>query len=79
MIMRAVPESITPYLVTMLAGFAIAIYGHALKSRLVVAIGILLIFLATALLPIALSIFSDDPAPPGPRVPEAVVAPPVRF
>jgi hypothetical protein len=71
-----VPESITPYLITMVAGFAIGIYGHAAKSRLIVAIGILLVFLATALIPIALNIFSDDPPPPGPRVPEAVVAPP---
>jgi hypothetical protein len=71
-----VPESITPYLITMVAGFAIGIYGHAAKSRLMVAIGILLVFLATALIPIALNIFSDDPPPPGPRVPEAVVAPP---
>jgi hypothetical protein len=63
----------------MLAGFVIGIYGHAMKSRLVVAIGILLVFLATALLPIALNIFSDDPAPPGPRIPEAVVVPPRPF
>ena len=68
------PESLTPYLVIMIAGFAIGIYGHAMKSRLVVAIGILLIFLATALLPLALNIFSDEPQPPGPRVPEARVA-----
>jgi hypothetical protein len=74
-----VPESITPYLITMVAGFAIGIYGHAAKSRLIVAIGILLVFLATALIPIALNIFSDDPPPPGPRVPEALVAPPVPF
>ena len=73
------PESITPYLITMVAGFAIGIYGHAMKSRLVVAIGILLVFLATALIPIALNIFSDDPPPPGPRVPEAVVAAPRAF
>jgi hypothetical protein len=59
----------------MVAGFVIGIYGHAAKSRLIVAIGILLVFLATALIPIALNIFSDDPPPPGPRVPEAVVAP----
>jgi hypothetical protein len=70
-----VPESLTPYLIAMLAGFVIGIYGHAAKSRLLVGIGILLVFLATALIPIALTIFADDPPPPGPRVPEAVVAP----
>ncbi len=73
------PESLTPYLIIMLAGFVIGIYGHAAKSRLVVAIGIFLVFLATALIPIALTIFADDPEPPGPRIPEAVVAPPPRF
>jgi hypothetical protein len=50
-----------------------------MKSRLVVAIGILLVFLATALIPIALTLFADDPPPPGPRVPEAVVVPPAGF
>ena len=73
------PESITPYLIAMLAGFVIGIYGHAAKSRLLVAIGILLVFLATALIPIALTLFSEDPPPPGPRVPEAVVAVPDGF
>ena len=70
------PDSLTPYLVMMIAGFAIGIYGHAMKSRLVVAIGILLVFLATALMPLALNIFSDEPPPPGPRVPEVRLAEP---
>lgn len=71
------PESITPYLVMMLAGFVIGIWGHAMDSRIVVAIGIALVFLATALLPLALNLFSDEPAPPGPRVPQiSLVQPP---
>lgn len=72
------PNSLNPYLVMMLAGFAIGIYGHAMKSRLVVAIGIALVFLATALLPLALNIFSDEPAPPGPRVPQISSVPALR-
>jgi hypothetical protein len=70
-------ESLTPFLVVMLAGFVIGIWGHAMKSRLVVAIGITLVFLATALLPLVLVLFSDEPPPPGPRVPDiSLVAPP---
>jgi len=64
------PESLTPYLVMMVAGFVIGAWGHGMKSKWVVAFGILLIFLATALLPLALVVFSDDPPPPGPKVPE---------
>ena len=70
------PDSLTPYLVMMVAGFVIGIYGHAAKSRLLVAMGVLLIFLATALLPLALNIFSDEPPAPGPRVPEVRLAVP---
>ena len=71
------PDSLGPYLVLMLAGFAIGIYGHAMKSRLVVAIGIALVFLATALLPVALNLLAEEPPPPGPRVPQiSIVSPP---
>jgi hypothetical protein len=70
------PESLTPYLIMMGAGFVIGIWGHGMKSRWVVAFGILLIFLATALLPLALVVLSDEPPPPGPKVPQiSLVAP----
>jgi hypothetical protein len=36
-------------------GFVVGIIGHLAKSRLVVGLGILLVFLATVLIPIALS------------------------
>ncbi len=70
------PESLTPYLVMMVAGFVIAAWGHGMKARWVVAFGILLIFLATALLPLALVLFSEEPPPPGPKVPSASLASP---
>ena len=73
------PESLTPYLVMMGAGFLIGAWGHGMKSRWVVAFGILLIFLATALLPLALVILNEDPAPPGPKVPEISVVSPLGF
>ena len=70
------PESLTPYLVMMVAGFVIGAWGHGMKSKWVVAFGILLIFLATALLPLALVVFGDEPPQPGPKVPRvSFVAP----
>jgi hypothetical protein len=67
------PHTISPYLILMLAGFVVGTAGHLYKSRLVVAIGILMIFLATLLLPLALIATEDSPetpshvAPPGAR------------
>jgi hypothetical protein len=34
---------------------------------------VIMIFLATLLFPLALQIFSDEPPPPGPRVPMAAL------
>lgn len=42
------------FIVTFGIGFALGIAGHIVKSRVLVAAGILLIFLATVLLPIGL-------------------------
>jgi hypothetical protein len=58
------PESGTPYFVMMIAGFVIGAWGHGMKSRFVVGLGIALIFLATVLLPIALIATGEDPQPP---------------
>ena len=74
----ALPESLTPYLVMMGAGFLIGAWGHGMKSRWVVAFGIILIFLATALLPIAQVILNDEPPPPGPKVPDVSFIGPLR-
>jgi hypothetical protein len=65
------PESIEPYLGMMAAGFLLGAYGHLIRSRWVVAIGVILIFLATLLFPIALQLLNDEPPPPGPDVPMA--------
>ncbi len=70
------PESIGPYIALMAIGFVVAIYGQAARLRWLVAVGVILIFLATLLFPIALQLFSDEPEPPGPRVPMAgIIAP----
>ena len=55
------PHSLAPYLVMMLAGFLVAIIGHIWKVRWMVALGIMLIFLATLLLPLALIATTEDP------------------
>ena len=65
------PESIGPYLGLMLAGFAVAILGHLAGSRWLVAVGLIMILLATLLFPLALQFFADEPPPPGPKVPLA--------
>jgi hypothetical protein len=56
------PHTISPYLTLMLVGFLVGAAGHLYKSRLVVAIGIAMIFLATLLLPLALVATEDEPA-----------------
>jgi hypothetical protein len=50
----------------MMAGFLIGIFGHLSRSRWLIALGIILVFLAAAGFPLALNVFSDQPKPPGP-------------
>jgi uncharacterized membrane protein YGL010W len=61
------PDDDTPYLVLMAAGFIVGILGHVFRVRLMIAVGIAMIFLATLLLPIASNVFSDreEPSVPG--------------
>jgi hypothetical protein len=56
------PHTISPYLTLMLVGFFLGAVGHVYKSRLVVGIGIAMIFLATLLLPLALVATEEEPA-----------------
>jgi hypothetical protein len=58
------PETITPYLLLMLAGFVVGTVGHIYKSKLVAGIGILMIFTATLLLPLALLATEESPQTP---------------
>ena len=57
------PGSVGPYVGLMVAGFLVASWGHGMKSRWTVTIGITMIFLATLLLPLALALTSGDDAP----------------
>jgi hypothetical protein len=69
------PETITPYLALMLAGFIVGTAGHIYKSKLTVGIGIFMIFAATLLLPLALIATEESPqtprnvGPPGSETP----------
>ena len=60
------PQSVGPYVSLMMAGFLIAVVGHLSRSRWLIALGIILVFLAAAVLPLALNAFTDQPEPPGP-------------
>jgi hypothetical protein len=46
------PQTVTPYVVLMLVGFAVGILGHLAGARWLVAAGIVLIGLGACLLPL---------------------------
>jgi hypothetical protein len=46
----------TPFIALMLAGFAIGVFGYLYGSRFMVGIGVGVIFLATLLIPLLLSL-----------------------
>ena len=56
------PESVGPYVSLMMVGFLVGVIGHLSRSRWLVAVGILLVFLAAAAFPLALNVLSDKPA-----------------
>jgi hypothetical protein len=55
------PRSTGPYVSLMLAGFLLGTFGHLAKSRWLVAIGVLMIFLATVVFPLARIATEDNP------------------
>jgi hypothetical protein len=63
------PEGIRPYIALMALGFIVGAFGHLVRSRWVVAVGVIMIFLATLLFPLAVHVFEDRPTPPpGPQL-----------
>ena len=48
------PTNPTPYVLLMLFGFVIGAIGHLVRSRTLVAIGVLAVFMGTVLLPIGI-------------------------
>jgi hypothetical protein len=55
------PHSGTPYIVMVLAGFALGILGYMSSSRLLVGIGIALIVLGALLFPVAINLTESTP------------------
>jgi hypothetical protein len=58
---QILPDAIGPYMTLMVIGFGVGIVGHLFRWRLLVAIGIVLIFLATVVFPIAVNLTHDRP------------------
>jgi hypothetical protein len=58
------PHTIGPYVSLMAIGFAIGIFGHLSGLRWLVAIGVILIFLAAFLFPLALNVTTQNKPPP---------------
>jgi uncharacterized membrane protein len=58
------PHSPTPYVVLMLAGFAIGILGHLSGARWLVAAGVILIALGALFLPFVVNVTTEDKPPP---------------
>ncbi|MDP9188646.1 MAG: hypothetical protein M3O25_05285 [Actinomycetota bacterium] len=61
------PTTVTPYISLMIGGFFVGMVGHLYNSKTVVAFGIMMIFAATLLLPLALIVSEDRPAAPSER------------
>ncbi len=58
------PQSPTPYITLMLAGFVVGILGHLTRARWLVAAGVILIFLGALLFPLLANVTTDERPPP---------------
>jgi hypothetical protein len=58
------PHSPGPYIALILIGFAIGILGHLSGARLLVAVGVALIFLGALLFPLLVNVTTENPPPP---------------
>lgn len=58
------PRSPGPYIALMLIGFGVGILGHLTRARVLVAAGIVLIFLGALLLPLAATLTSGESTAP---------------
>lgn len=64
MLATILPDSVGFYLGLMMLGFFIGGFGHVIKSKPMIALGVTMIFLATLLLPILLNVFDQPPELP---------------
>ena len=58
------PKTLGPYIGLMMLGFVFAVLGHMSKARWLVAIGVMMIFFATLIFPLARIATEDDPPRP---------------
>ncbi len=58
------PRDIDPYLGLMLAGFFVSIFGHMIRARWLVVIGVAMIVLSTLVFPLTRVITEETPPPP---------------
>jgi hypothetical protein len=63
-LLALLPHSPGPYIALILIGFAIGILGHLSGARLLVAVGVTLIFLGALLFPLVVNVTSENPPPP---------------
>jgi hypothetical protein len=63
-LLALLPHSPGPYIALMLIGFAIGILGHMAGARLLVAVGIVLIFLGALLFPFLANVTTENKPPP---------------
>jgi hypothetical protein len=67
-LLAALPREFGPYVTLVLLGFVIGVIGHLTRSRWLVTIGVLLIFIGAFLLPLVLKSTTNDEPPPPPSV-----------
>ncbi|HEX9966965.1 MAG TPA: hypothetical protein VGB06_03360 [Solirubrobacterales bacterium] len=60
-VVALLPQSGLPYVVLLLAGFALGILGHLAGSNRLVAVGIALVFLGAFLLPLLVNLTESTP------------------
>lgn len=58
------PQSAGPYMVLMLIGFVTGLLGHLTRARWLIAAGVMMIFLAVFLFPLAVNLTTENPPPP---------------
>jgi hypothetical protein len=64
------PHDVQTYIVMTCVGLVVGMLGHVARSRWLVLAGILLVFAATVLFPLAVNVTHDTPpAPAGPTPP----------
>jgi hypothetical protein len=60
------PQTTGPYVALMIVGFVVGVFGHLSRSKWLVTIGIVIIFLAALAFPLILNLQSNKPDAPGP-------------